>query len=142
MTGWWPWRASTRTALLAGVIIASSGRPNPISRMIPASCAGVRVVPLVNTTNGRPRAAAQLVISTAPGSGRSPWLRRSPSTSVPSRSNTNPRASRSRAADHGHPRPAPLSSSRNPGLSTTSRAAGGRDPSSRSSRSTGCSSGW
>src|ERR1700751_2583496 len=69
--------------------------------MIPASRAGVRVVPLVNTTNGSPRASAQLVISTAPGSGRSPWLCRSPSTSVPSMSNTKPRTSRSRASGSG-----------------------------------------
>src|SRR5580704_488458 len=98
-----PWRPSTRTALLAGVITASPARPKPISRMISASRAGVRVVPLVNTTNGSPRPAAQLVISTAPGSGRSPRPPGSPSTSVPSRSNTKPWASRSRASGSRSP---------------------------------------
>jgi hypothetical protein len=36
MTRRWPARSSTRTALLAGVSIASSGRSNPMSRMIRA----------------------------------------------------------------------------------------------------------
>ena len=36
MTRWWPARSRTRTALLAGVSIASSGSANPSSRMIRA----------------------------------------------------------------------------------------------------------
>ena len=110
----------------------------------------------MNTTYGRPRRAAHRVISSAPGSGRSPLLVRSPSTSVPSMSKTNPRAaaSRSRTTTLATSRlpgrtdepdepdePDELSESRNPGLSTTSRDTGGREPSSRSSRSTGCTSG-
>ena len=46
---------------------------------------------------GQRRARAPSAASpTAPGSGASPWLTRSPSASVPSMSKTNPRASRSR----------------------------------------------
>src|ERR1700678_1392038 len=108
-----PRRPNTLIALLAGVIIASSGSPNPISRSSPAYCLGVRVAPLVNTTKGTPRPATQLVISTAPGSARIPWPVRPPSTSVPSMSNTNPRTppslSRTRSSTTD---PAPL-----PGLS-------------------------
>ena len=72
MTRRYPSRVKTRTALLAGVIIASSGTPNPISRRSLAKCAGVRLVPLVNTTHGSPCPATHWVTSSAPGSGRSP----------------------------------------------------------------------
>src|SRR5579862_9846512 len=98
MTRRYPSLVKARTALLAGVSIASSGTANPSSRNSLAKCAGVRLVPLVKTTHGTPCPATHRVTSSAPGSGRSPWLRRSPSTSVPSMSNTNPRTSRSRAS--------------------------------------------
>src|SRR5579862_9960889 len=98
MTRRYPSLVKARTALLAGVSIASSGTANPSSRNSLAKCAGVRLVPLVKTTHGTPCPATHRVTSSAPGSGRSPWLRRSPSTSVPSMSNTKPRTSRSRAS--------------------------------------------
>jgi hypothetical protein len=43
-------RASMMAALLAGVIICSSGTSSPASRSTRAKCAGARLVPLVNTT--------------------------------------------------------------------------------------------
>src|SRR5271165_3999619 len=85
------------TALLAGVIISSSGTASPASRSTRAKCAGARFVPLVNTTYGTPRSRTHSSIATAPGSGRRPWFTRSPRTSVPSMSKMNPRASRRRS---------------------------------------------
>ena len=76
-------------------------RPLPGAVEITGWAAG-RGLPFVVFTNGTTRTparrAAQLVISTAPGSGRRPWFCRSPSTSVPSLSNTKPRTSLSRAS--------------------------------------------
>jgi hypothetical protein len=64
---------------------------------VSAYCLGVRVVPLVKIANGLPCRVTQRVISIAPGSGTSPSLCRSPSTSVPSMSKTKPRTVRSRS---------------------------------------------
>ncbi len=141
-----PRLANITTALEAGVIIRSSGTSSPSSRSTRAKCAGVRLVPLVNTTYGSPRERAQSSIAIAPGSGRSPWFTRSPSTSVPSMSKMNPRAFRSRSATSSATsvtpsRARPFSDSRNPGFCTVSSRAAGREPSSRSSRSTGTRSG-
>src|ERR1700733_12846500 len=115
-----PRRPNTLIALLAGVIIAPSGSPNPISRSSPAYCSGVRVVPLVNTTNGTPRPATQLIISTAPGSTRTPSAARPrtpspappPSTSAPPIPNPTPRTppspSRTRSSPTRRASPKPL----------------------------------
>src|SRR5258708_1306978 len=100
-------RVSAATALLAGVITASSGRSNPMPRNARASSPGVLVVPLVNTTNGTRCRAAQRVISSAPGTGVRPRPLRSPGTSVPSGAKTTPRTVCSRARpDIGLPAPA------------------------------------
>ena len=142
-----PRLANITTALDAGVIISPSGTSSPASRSTRAKCAGVRLVPLVNTTYGSPRVRTHSSIEIAPGSGRSPWFTRSPSTSVPSMSKMNPRALRSRSSASSETsvdvrsRARPFSDSRNPGFCTVSSRAAGREPSSRSSRSTGTRSG-
>src|SRR5215813_8677441 len=93
----WPRRVNSSAALTAGVSTEPSFRSNPASASAWAYPRAVFVVPLVNATNGRPRAVSQRVMATAPGRGVKALLRRSVSTSVPSRSKTNPRADRSRS---------------------------------------------
>src|SRR5690606_29284456 len=77
--------------LLAGVMRWCSFTSKPMPCRVSAYCRGVRVVPLVNSTNGSCRCWSQRMKRRAPGRGRSPWLWRSPRTSVPSMSHTKPR---------------------------------------------------
>src|SRR3954454_11488349 len=86
-----PRRRNTSTADDAGVSTPPGGTGRPAACSASAHCAGVFTVPLVNTQNGMPRSTSVVRNSSAPGSTARPLLLRSPSTSVPSMSSTNPR---------------------------------------------------
>src|SRR5262245_552351 len=80
----------------SGVISSRSCKSRPASRAVCASAAGAMCVAFVNTTSGLPDARIAAITSTAPGIAVAGPPPRARCTSVPSRSNMNPRASWSR----------------------------------------------